>query len=113
MFKALSFVSLPLFMNLPSVCTSSLPTTSSSPLTRFFRQGVTLYLFTVTTTVVAQALVLRVPSVRKVLDIPKLPDTTPIKPPTFLDTVQFGVEWIKGKRAEAEAQARAQQRKKF
>ena len=72
-----------------------------------------VYLVSVTATVVAQTLFLRVPAVRKALGIPKIPDHTPVKSPTFMETVKFGVEWMKNKNAEAQAQARAQQRKKF
>ena len=79
----------------------------------FTCQGVMVYLVSVTATVVAQTLFLRVPAVRKALGIPKIPDHTPVKSPTFMETVKFGVEWMKNKNAEAQAQARAQQRKKF
>lgn len=72
-----------------------------------------VYLVAITSTVVVQTLALRIPSLRKALDIPRIPDATPTKPPTFMETVQFGVEWVKGKSAEADAQARARQRKKF
>lgn len=72
-----------------------------------------VYLVTVTSSIVIQALILRIPSVRKALDIPKLPNNKPTKPPTLLETVKFGVDWFRNKGAAAQAQARAQQRKKF
>ena len=72
-----------------------------------------VYLVSVTSGVVIQSLILRMPSVRKALDIPSVPGHALIKPPTFMETVQTGSEWLKNKRLEAEAQARAQQRKKF
>jgi len=91
--RAASFITLPMMMYLPA--------------------GVVVYLFTITTSVVVQTLILRIPSVRKALDIPPTLAQTAIKPPTFMESVQFGAEWIQNKRAEAGAQARTQQRKKF
>lgn len=72
-----------------------------------------VYLLTGVVAMTAQSLVLRAPSVRKALGIPVIPDHARLKPPTFLETVKFGVEWLKKKNEEARAQARAQQRKKF
>ena len=72
-----------------------------------------VYLLTGVVAITAQALILRVPSIRKVLDIPRIPDRVRVKPPTFLDTVKFGVEWYKKKSAEAAAQQGSQGRKKF
>lgn len=72
-----------------------------------------VYLLTGVIAMTAQSLILRVPSVRKALDIPRIPDHARIKPPTFLETVRFGSEWIRNKKAEAEAQGGARERKKF
>lgn len=88
---------------------------NSNPLTPTYlvRQGVLVYLLTTVIATTAQSLLLRVPSIRKALNIPRIPSHLRVKPPTFLETVKFGVDWFKGKSAEAQAQARAQQRKKL
>jgi len=78
-----------------------------------FRQGVVVHVLTGVFAFATQSLILRAPSIRTALDIPKIPDHLRIKPPTFLESVKFGVDWFKNKSAEAKAQARAQQRKKF
>jgi YidC/Oxa1 family membrane protein insertase len=70
-------------------------------------------LLTGVTAMAVQSLILRAPSIRKALDIPRIPDHLRTKPPTFLETVRVGIEWFKKKNAEAQAQTRAQQRKKF
>lgn len=72
-----------------------------------------VYLLTGVIAMTAQSIILRTPSIRKALDIPRIPDHARVKPPTFLESVKFGVEWFKNKSAEAQAQQRAQQRKKF
>ena len=99
--------------NLPAVRASSLFTVDSLVLTHLFCQAVLVYLATGVVAMTAQSLILRVPSIRKALNIPRIPTHLRVKPPTFLETVKFGVDWFKGKSAEAQAQARAQQRKKF
>lgn len=72
-----------------------------------------VYLLTGVVAMTVQSLVLRAPSVRKALDIPRIPDNMHAKPPTFLETAKFGIEWFKKKNAEAAAQQRTQGRKKF
>lgn len=72
-----------------------------------------VYLITGVIAMTAQSLLLRAPSVRKVLNIPMMPVRAQVKPPTFLESVKFGIEWVGGKSAEARAQQRAQTRKKF
>ena len=71
-----------------------------------------VYLLTGVIAMTAQSVILRNPLVRKALNIPKIPDNTLTKPPTFLETVKFGVEWYKKKSAEAAAQQRTQGRKR-
>ena len=110
--KAVTFISVPVMAHLPAVRTSSLRTIDSSTLTRLFLQGVMVYLLTGVVAMTAQSLVLRAPSVRKALDIPRIPENARVKPPTFLETVKFGVEWFKKKNAEAAAQQRSQGRKR-
>ena len=61
----------------------------------------------------AQSLLLRTPSVRRALDIPVIPDNARVVPPTFLETVKFGVEWYKKKSAEAAVQQRTQGKKRL
>jgi len=112
LFKAVAFVSVPFMANLPAVRTS-LSTVSLSTLTHSLRQGVMVSLVTGVIAITAQSLILRAPSVRKALGIPRIPNNLRIKPPTFMETVKFGVDWFKNKNAEAQAQARTQQRKKF
>ena len=99
-------------MYLPSVPISS-NTAGLPSLMLLLHQGVMVYIITTTASVVVQSLALRSPSVRKALDIPRIPDHMRTKPPTFADTVRAGIEWYKNKSAEAQAQTRAQQRKKF
>lgn len=72
-----------------------------------------MYLLTGVVAMTAQSLVLRAPSIRKALDIPRIPGHLRAKPPTFLETAKFGVDWFKSKSAEARAQARAQQKKRY
>lgn len=79
----------------------------------FTFQGVMVYMLTQVILIAAQAFILRSPSVRKALDIPKIPNHPQIKPPTFLESVKAGVDWFKQKNAEAQAQAKAQRRKKI
>jgi YidC/Oxa1 family membrane protein insertase len=76
-------------------------------------QGVMVYLVTGVVAMTAQSLLLRAPSVRKALNIPRIPNHMRTTPPTFLETAKFGADWFKNKGAEAQAQAKAQQRKKF
>ena len=113
LFKALSYISVPFVANFPAVRTSSLPTVGSSILMNSFLQGVVVYLVTGVVAMTAQSIILRAPSIRKALDIPRIPDNTRVTPPTFLESVKFGVDWFKNKSAEAQAQQRAQERKKF
>jgi hypothetical protein len=72
-----------------------------------------VYLLTGVIAMTAQSLLLRNPSIRRALDIPQIPNDTRPKPPTFLETVAFGIEWYKKKSAEAAAQQKTQGRKKF
>lgn len=71
-----------------------------------------VYLLTGVVAMTAQSLVLRAPSIRRALDIPTIPDHARMKPPTFLETVKFGIEWWKKKSAEARTQQRDQQKKR-
>jgi len=71
-----------------------------------------VYLLTGVVAMTAQSLLLRAPSIRKALDIPVIPDNARVKPPTFLETVKFGIEWYKKKSAEAAAQQRPQGKKR-
>ena len=72
-----------------------------------------VYFFATAASMVVQSLVLRAPSVRKALDIPRIPKKLRTKPPTFMETVKVGIDWFNSKSTEAQAQARAQRRKKF
>jgi len=111
--KAVTFVTVPFMANLPAVRTSSLRVVSLSTLTQLFLQGVMVYLMTGVIAMTAQSLLLRTPSIRRTLDIPVIPDHARVEPPTFLETVKFGVEWYKKKSAEAAVQQRTQGKKKF
>ncbi|KAF9648874.1 hypothetical protein BDM02DRAFT_3084167, partial [Thelephora ganbajun] len=65
--------------------------------------GIVVYVVTNVVCMMAQSVILRVPSVRKALDIPKIPDHMyAAKPPTFLETAKFGVDWFKNKVTEAQ-----------
>jgi hypothetical protein len=112
-FKVAGFVSVPLMMYLPAVCILHYLLPASHPLYAFTLQGVMVYMLTQVIVIAAQTFILRSPSVRRALDIPKIPDHPHIKLPTFLESVKAGADWFKQKNAEAQAQAKAQRRKKI
>lgn len=72
-----------------------------------------VYLITGVVSMIAQAYILRAPAVRRILNIPIIPDKMRIKPPTFMESVRYGIDWMQKKNAAAQAQARTQARKKY
>jgi len=92
-FKVITFVSVPFMANLPA--------------------GVMVYLITGVVSMVAQTYILRAPAVRRMLNIPIIPDNMRIKPPTFMESVRYGIEWMQKTNATTQAQARSQAKKKY
>lgn len=65
-----------------------------------------VYLITGVVAMVAQSLVLRIPSVRKLFNIPLIPQKSRVKPPTFMESVRYGLDFMSQKNSAAQVQAR-------
>jgi len=81
--KVVSLISIPFMANLPA--------------------GVMVYLITGVLSMTAQSFIFQMPVVRKAFDIPVVSSKMRIKPPTFLETVRFSLDWLQKRSSSAEA----------